>query len=147
MSCECIMLEVDFLILIQLIVVDQEIIGSQEKSTRTAGRIGNRLAWFGVDSLYHCLNKGAWREILPSAGFGIFRVLLQQTFIDIAFNIRAHRDPFGIIHHVYQAKELGRVLDFVLGLGENLTEHSLFAAKLLHKRHIMDFQLRSSFGS
>lgn len=47
--------------------------------------------------------------------------------IDVALHVGAHGGPLGAIDHSDQTVELGRVLDFVLRLGEDLPQHPLVA--------------------
>lgn len=84
------------------------------------------------------------REILPRTGFGIFRIALQQALVDIALHIRAHRHPLGFVDHIDQAVQLGRILDLVLRLGENLPQHPRQLAQLHQQRHVMHLQLRTT---
>src|SRR5712692_9380328 len=101
-TSEGLMLEIVFLHLVQRIMVNQEIVGCEKESACTTSRVGNCPARCRPDTFYHCLNKCAWCEILPCTGLGIFCILFQQPFIDVAFHVRTHCDPLSIIHHVYQ---------------------------------------------
>ena len=80
------------------------------------------------DAFHHCPNECPWSEVLTGTAFGIFGVFLQQAFVDVAFNIGTHHHPALFIDHVDDPIELGWVLNLVLGLGEDLAEHSLLLA-------------------
>ena len=113
--------------LVELVVVrvGQEVVGGEEEAAGAAGRIGDGLARLGPHAFDHRADQRARREVLSRAGFGVLGVLLQQAFVDVALDVGAHRHPLHLVDHVDQAVELGRVLNLVLRLGENLAEHAL----------------------
>ena len=60
------------------------------------------------------------------------------------FYIGAHGDPFGVVHHVDEAGQLCRVLNLVLGLGEDLAQHtSRPGTKLAKQGDVVGFELRT----
>ncbi len=125
---EGVVFEERLLRLVQMVVfrVRDEIVGGEKNAAGTAGRIGDSLARFRPHALHHGADQGARGEILARAGLGVLGVLFQQTFIDVALHIRAHHHPLGAVHHVDQAIKLGRVLNLVLRLGEDLSQHPLW---------------------
>ena len=72
------------------------------------------------------LIKGTGRKILSGAALGILGVLLQQTFINLAFDICPHHGPLLFVDHIDQLEELGRVLNLVLAFGEYLPQNTLW---------------------
>ena len=59
----------------------------QQKSTGTARRIVNCLAWLGTNALHDDLNKRTWCEILSCSALGILGILLQEPLIRIPLYI------------------------------------------------------------
>ncbi len=66
---------------------------------------------------------------MASAGFHVFRVLLEEPFVDVAFDVGVEGGPEFLVDEVGdEAFELGGVLDFVLRAAEDGAEHAgLFA--------------------
>src|SRR5688572_608917 len=94
-SMECIVFQELFLSFIQGIVffVGQEIIDTQEKSTGTTGWICNSFLWLRSDTFDHHFNQCTGCEILSRTTLGVFCILLQQTFVDVAFIFYTHEHP------------------------------------------------------
>lgn len=88
----------------------------------------------------------ARREVLAGARLGVFGVALKQALVDVAFDVGAQRHPLRFIDHVDQAIELGRILNLVLRLGEDRTEHTRLVAQLAQERHVMHFEIGAPPG-
>ncbi len=121
---------------------DQEIVGGEEKTAGAAGWIGDGLARQRPHALHHCPDQRARREILPRPRLGILGIAFQQALVNVALHIGTQRHPLGFVHHVDQPRQLGRVLDLVLCLCENLPEQPRLDPQLAQRRHVMHLQLR-----
>ena len=107
-------------------VLGQDIVvGDEEESARATGRIANGFTGLGAHDLDHGLNQWSGGEVLSSPAFGVFGVFLQQTFVDVAFNIGIQANPGFVVNQLDQAFELGGVLDFILGFPEDDAEEAL----------------------
>ena len=128
----------------EVVRVGDEVVGSQKETARAAGRVGDERARFGPDALDHGPDEGARREVLARARLGILSVLLQKPFVDISFDIGSHGHPFGVVHHVDQAEQFCRVLDLVLGLGEDLAQHTPPGPEPAKQGEVVAFKFRAS---
>ena len=104
------------------------VIGSQEKSAGAACRIADGLHRLRFHHLHNRLNQGTGREVLTGAAFGIFSVLLQQTFVDVPFHIGIQAAPGLIIDELNDALEFGRVLNLVLRFSEDYPQRAALLA-------------------
>lgn len=59
------------------IVLDDVVMGGQQKAAGAASRVTDGLTRFGPDHIDHGLDQRARREILPGPGLGILGVLFQ----------------------------------------------------------------------
>jgi hypothetical protein len=50
-------------------------------------------------------------------------ILLQQAFVQVTLGVGIQTDPALRVNQLHQARELGRVLDLVLGLEEDGAQH------------------------
>src|SRR5207248_1702168 len=82
------------------------------------------------------------REILPRAALGIFRVPFQQALVRVTLDVRRHLQPRLITNQVDdELAELGGVLNLVLGLAEDETQHSALLTELPQRVAIVLLQL------
>ncbi len=93
-----------FLRLVQLRArARQPVVGTQKKTAGATGRVGNGLHRLGAHAGHHRLDQRARREILPRAAFGVFRILLQQPFVQVALGVGVQADPVFRVDHLHQA--------------------------------------------
>ena len=130
----------------EVVRVGDEIVGAQEEPAGAARGVCDALARLRPHALDHGADQSARREVLARARLGIFGVALQQVLVDVALDVRAEGDPVGIVHHVDEAVELRRVLNLVLRLGEDLSQHPLPGAEFAQQRDVVSFEVRASLG-
>ncbi len=70
----------------------------EQETTRAARRITNRLTWLRGDHVHHCCDERARREILTRAAFHVLGVLLQQTFVGVAFHVGGKAGPLLLVY-------------------------------------------------
>ncbi len=87
------------LVAVELVVVEDVIVGSQEKAAGTAGRIADRHAGLGAQHLHHGLDQRARGEVLTRAALDVFGVFLQQALVDLAFDVDIEPDPGLLVDH------------------------------------------------
>ena len=85
-------------------------------------------------------------EILACAGFYVFCVFLQQTFIDLALHVRRHGDPFLPVDHLHDPVKDRGVADLIDRALEDLTQDATLFAELFQRLFILFFQIRSGEG-
>jgi len=116
--------------------------GGQQEARRPAGRVTHRIGRFGLRHVDDDLDHGAGREILPRALGRFLRRPRQQTLVDVALDIRLHRQPiFGLDQVHDQALQGGRVLDIGTRLLEDFTQHARLLAQLFQNMPVMHLQL------
>ena len=78
---------------------------------------------------------------MARAAFHVLGVLLQESFVSVAFHVGVKRRPFFLVDQVSnQPAQLRRVLDFVLRLSKDDADQSRFFAELFERVAIMNFQ-------
>jgi len=96
---------------------------------------------------HHCDNgvdQEARREVLASAGLGILRVLFEQAFVDVAFDVGSERAPRFLVDEIDdETAEVRWVLDLVLSLGEDDADHARLLAEVFERTAIMPFERQS----
>ena len=112
------------LVELEIVFVRDEVVSRQKESARPAGRVGDELARFGSNAFDHGADQGARSEVLTRPGLGVLGIFLKQSLVDVSLDIGAHGHPLGAVDHGDEAIQLCRVLDLVLGLGEDLAEHA-----------------------
>src|SRR5688500_18302836 len=100
-------------------MLDYIIVGNKQEAACAARRVANTLAWRGAHYVHDCLDEGAWGEILARTGLCVLGVFLQEALVYLAFDVNIEAGPRLTVDEVNQAAQLGRVLDFVLGLAED----------------------------
>ncbi len=117
------------------------VVRGQQETARTAGRIADRLARRRSHHLDHCLDERPRREVLPCTTLGVLRVLLQQPFVRIAFDVSVETRPTLPIDQIDdEAAQLGRVLDLVLRLAEDDPQHPRLPAQRFQDVPVLDLQ-------
>jgi hypothetical protein len=94
----------------------------------------------GLHAGHHGLDQRARREVLAGAALGVFGVLLQQAFVQVALGVGVQADPVLGVDHLHQPRELGRVLDLVLRLEEDGAQHARLVAQLVQRGQVMRLQ-------
>ena len=124
------------------VVVDDVVVGREQKAAGAAGRVADGLAGLGRDDIDHGLDQRPRGEVLAGAGLGVLGVLLQQPLVGIALDVGAHHRPVFLVDQIHhQAAQLGRVLELVLGLVEDQAEHALFLAQFIQGMAVVVKQL------
>ena len=126
----------------QMVFLDV-VISRQKEAAGTAGRIADGFARLRLHALDHGTDQRARGEILAGAGLGVLRVALQQAFVQVALDLGIQHHPGLGVDHLDQPRQLGRVLNLVLRLGEDLAQHALFLTQLAQQLDVMAFQLRT----
>ena len=85
-------------------------------------------------------------EILACAGFYVFCVFLQQTFIDLALHVRRHGDPFLPVDHLHNPVKDRGVADLVDRALEDLTQDAALLPQLFQRIFVLFFQIRTREG-
>ena len=91
----------------------------QQEAARAAGRIADRLPRRWAHDIDDRSDQRTRGEVLARARLDVLGVLLQQAFVDFALDVDVEADPRFAVDQLDQALQLGRVLDFVLGLAED----------------------------
>ena len=78
---------------------------------------------------------------MARAGFGILGVLLQQAFVDLAFDINTQADPGLAVDQFEQTFEFCGILDFILRLAEDGRDETGALAKFSQDVDIVRFEL------
>ena len=124
----------------------QPAVGPQEEASRAAGRVGNRLHRLGAHTGHHGFDQRARREILACAALGVFGIFLQQAFIQVALGVGIQADPAFGINQLHQARELGRVLNFVLRLEKDGAQHARLLPQPVQRGQVMCLQRLAHFA-
>ena len=93
----------------------------------------NALARVGIDDLDDRLDQRARREILAGARFDVLGVARKQALVDLTLHIDRQAEPCLRVDKADEALELGRVLDFVLGLEEDYADDAGLARERLEQ--------------
>ena len=70
--------------------IGQEFLCGQEEAAAAAAWVSDGLARLRAQALDHSLDQRTGCKILASTGFDILRVLLKQTFVDLALDVGGH---------------------------------------------------------
>ena len=119
-------------------------VGGKEESARSASGVRDGLAWLGADACHHGPDERTGREVLSRPGFRVLGVAFQQTLVDVALDVGVEHHPMRAVDHVDQPEELGRIVDLVLRLGEDLPQHPSLLAEPAEERNVMRFELRTA---
>ena len=133
----------EFLLLgsIKLEVFDQIKQSRQQKTARAAGGIADRLPRLWSDHIDHRRNQRTRSKVLPGSAFDVFGVLLQQAFVGIAFHISGQAGPLVLVDQIDdQPPQFGRILNLVLSLSEDGSQHAGFLTEFLQRVPVVDFE-------
>ena len=127
--------------LVEFVVLADEIVRSQQEAARAARRIANHIDHFAGARLHHVhdrLDQRAGSEVLTRAAFHVLGVLLQESFVGVAFHVGVERGPLLLVDQVRdQAAQLGRVLDLVLRLAKDDADQPGPFAEFLQRVAVM----------
>lgn len=132
-----------FLVTVEVVVFAEMIVGGEEESAGSAGRVNDGFSRLGVDAFDHCLDEGTGREVLSGSAFCVFGVLFEESFVDVAFDVGGHGDPVFTADDADDFGEFGGVADFVLCSGEDFAEESFGFAEFVEGQFVLGFE----FGS
>src|SRR5437879_11874217 len=123
-------------------MIANEIVCDEKKTARAARRIANRIARLRLHYINKCADERTRSEVLSSAAFHVFGILLQEPFVSVAFHVGIERRPFFFVDQVSnQPAKLCRVLDFVLRFSKDDADQSRFFAEFFERVAIMNFKL------
>ena len=101
----------------------------------------------GAHYIHDGPDQRARREILPSAGFHVLGVALQQRLVGVALHVGAELQPVLAVDQLpHQAGQHGRFLDTVLGLTEDDAQGAGLAAQCLQGAAVVGLQLAALEG-
>ena len=109
----------------------------QQEATRPTRGIADPLSWLGMHDIDNSMDQHAWRKILTRTALSVFSVLLQEPFVGIALDVRSKDRPGLSVNQVdNQAAQFSRVLDLILCLTKDNTQHPrLFTQLLISSKH------------
>lgn len=136
-------LEKRLLGLVQGVLRHQVIVGREEEPTGAARGIRDGFLGLRTHARHHRADERAGREILSRARLRVLGVFLEQSLVDVAFNVGAHRHPVRLVDHLDDPRELGGILDLVLRLREDLPEHPGLVRQLAQHGHVMHLERRA----
>ncbi len=90
------------------------------------------MAWMSGRGVKYC----------PAPDLTSWAFFLQQPFVDLGLDVDAGAAPVFAVDERHQPPQLGRVLDFVLGLAEDGGDEAAARAQRLQRLAVMAFQLR-----
>jgi hypothetical protein len=134
------------LLLVEFVVIANVVVSNKQETAGAACGIANCkwLSAFGrlrLHDIDNCADQRTRREVLTGTAFHVLRVLLQEPFVSVAFDVGIERRPFFLVDQVSdQSAQLGRVLDLVLRLSKDNTDQSRFFAQLFQRVAIMNLQ-------
>src|SRR5260221_14682882 len=90
-----------------------------------------------MHNIDNSMDKHAWRKILTRTALRVFCVFLQERFVGIALDVRSKDRPGLSLNQVdNQAAQFSRVLDLILCLANDNTQHPrLFTHLLISSKH------------
>ena len=126
---------------IKLEVFDQIKQSCQQKAARAAGGITNRLPWLWSDHIDHRCNQRTRSKVLLGSAFDVFGVLLQQALVGIALHVSGQTRPLFFVDQINdQSPKFGRILNLVLSLPKDRSQHAGFLTEFLQRVPEMHFQ-------
>src|SRR5439155_26006442 len=135
------------LFLIESIVIANEIVRGEKETAGAASWIADR-EWqsaFGRLRLHYidnCADEWTWGEVLARTALDVPSVLLQESFVGVAFHVGIERRPFFLVDQISdQPAQLRGVLDFVLRLAKDDADQSRFFAEFFERVTIMNFEV------
>ena len=81
------------LFLIELVVIANEIMRDEKRTTGAARRITDRVVRLRLHDIDERADKRTRSEVLPRAAFHVLGVLLQEPFVRVAFHVGVERRP------------------------------------------------------
>ena len=120
--------------------VGKKCLRREEEPPAAAAGVRDRFHRLRADTGDHRLDQRAGREILARAGFYVFGVFLQQTFINLALHVRRHGDPFLPVDHLHNPVKDRGVADLVDRTLEDLAQDAALCAQLFQRLFVLFFQ-------
>ena len=81
------------LVAVECIVTRDVIVSGKQKAARARGGIADSLPKLWAHDIHNRLDERTRREVLTRSALGILRVLFEQTFVNLAFDINIQPDP------------------------------------------------------
>src|SRR2546423_13865103 len=91
----------------------------EQKAASAGSRVADGLTGLRAHDFDEGTNERARREVLACAALGVFGVLLQQAFVDFAFDVYVQRLPRLAVNERDEAAQFGGVLNLVLRLAKD----------------------------
>jgi hypothetical protein len=133
--------KVPLLVLVELVVALDVLVGGEEEPAGAAGRVDDALSGLRLDAIDHGVDEGARGEVLAGAALRVLGVLLQEALVRFALHVGGHGEPGLLADELDdELAELGRVLDLVLGLAEDEAEHAAGLAQLGERLAVVVFE-------
>ena len=135
-------LELLLLLSVQGEVLGDVVMRGEEEASRAASWIADRLPWLGSHHIDHGGDQGTRGEVLSGTALHIGGILLKEAFVGISLDIDLEARPLLLVDQINdQAAELGRILDLVLSLAENDSEHPRTLAEFLQRMPVVCLQI------
>ncbi len=116
----------------------------EKKAARAAGRVRDDLPWLGLDAVEDGVDERARREVLARTALHVLRVTFEETLVGIALHVGGHLQPGFVPDEIDdEPPQLRRVLDLVLRLAEDESEHPAFVAEFLQRLAVVLFELHA----
>ena len=126
--------------------IGNERLRSEKKSSGTTTGVCDGFHRLRSDTFHHCMNQRTRGKILTCTALDIFRILLQQTFIDFTFDIGGHCHPFFVVNHLHYTVQNGGTADFITCAFEDFTENTALFAQFFQRGFILFLQFRTLEG-
>ena len=120
--------------------VSDEILCCKEETTGTTAGVSDSLSRLKSHTLDHGFDERTRRKILTGAAFYVFCVFLQQAFVNLAFDVRGHGDPFLFVDHLNNAIQNSSIADLVNSSLENHAQQTALFTQLFKGLLILLFQ-------
>jgi hypothetical protein len=125
---------------IEQVIMRDVVVRRKKEPTSATSRIADRHPRLGTHHFDHGFDQRTGCEVLTRSRLHVLGVLLKQAFVSIAFHVGVQRHPVLAVDQVRDEPfELGRVLDAVLALPENDTDHAGPATEFGEDVPVMDF--------
>lgn len=125
------LVQVFLLVPVEPVVFGYVVVGGQQESAGSAGRVADRVLRSRGSHVHHRLDERPRREVLPGPALGVLGVLLQQPLVGVPLHVGVHHRPVLLVDEVHdQATQLRRVLELVLRPAEDEAEEPLLLAEL-----------------
>ena len=115
--------------------------GREEKTAGARGGIDDGGLRVRAHDFDDGVDQDARREVLTGTGLGVLRVLFEEAFVDIAFDVGAERAPGLLVDEIDdETAQVGGVLDLVLGFAEDNAEDARLFAEVFEGVAVVSFE-------